>query len=141
MENATKALIITGTVLISVLVLSVGVYLFKNYSEFAYRNEQKQEKQALIQYNTKFEKFIDKTMNIQDVVTIANLANDYNNRELDNKISVSFLGSDILKNINTNENWAKLLENNKDKNYKIKNDKFEYYEDGTIKKIEIVEKK
>ncbi len=94
MENATKALIIAATILIAVLILSVGIYIFNNYSELAYKTEENQAKQAIVQYNNKFIKYMDKTLKMQDVITIVNLAKDYNERKSDMKISV-IMGPDL----------------------------------------------
>lgn len=138
MENATKALIIAATVLIAVLILSVGIYVFNHYMDFAYKNEENRAKQALVQYNTKFEKYINKTLTIQDVLTITNLARDYNERKSVDGITIIFNNKDALKI--KNDKWMEYLEND-EKSYKIKNDKItEYYSDGTIKKIEIIQK-
>lgn len=131
MENATKALIIAATVLIAILILSVGVYLFKNYSEIAYKNEENQAKQALVQYNMKFEKYIDKQLTMQDVLTIANLAKDYNKRKSVNTISVRWKNQDVL--IQSDAWWIDKLNTNADILYRI--DSLDKYDDGTIKKI------
>lgn len=136
MENATKALVIAATVLIAVLILSVGIYVFNHYMGFAYKNEENRAKQALVQYNTKFEKYIDKELTIQDVLTIVNLANDYNKRKSVDEIAVTFNNINAFKI--KNGDWINYLENDKN-SYKIKNDQIsEYYSDGTIKKIEII---
>lgn len=80
MENASKALIIAATVLISVLIVAIAVYLFATYSQFAYENEQRQIQQEQAQYNAKFEKYEDKDLNIYDVISIVNLAIDINKK-------------------------------------------------------------
>ena len=35
MENASKALIIAGSILIAIMIISLGIYIFKQYSSFA----------------------------------------------------------------------------------------------------------
>ena len=40
MENATKALIIAGAVLIGIILLSIGVALWRNFSNFSAENAQ-----------------------------------------------------------------------------------------------------
>ena len=43
MENASKALLISGGILIAMLVISIGVYLFANYSDVGSSYEQTME--------------------------------------------------------------------------------------------------
>lgn len=136
MENASKALIIAATVLVSVLILAILVYLFVNYSEIASQHEENQAKQALVQYNTKFTKYEDKTLTIQDVYTIVNLAHDYNKRKSDNEISVKLGNKNLL---NSKEAWLDQLEENTDDKYKINT--ITYYDDNTIKEITIKNEK
>ncbi len=136
MENATKALIIVATVLIAVLILAIGIYLFRNYSEIAYKNEENQSAQALIQYNNKFEKYKEKEMTIQDVLTIVNLAKDYNERKSEYTITV-YLGATNLSNQNID--FKEFLTKYQDNKFEI-NGNFEYYSDGTIKEIRISKK-
>lgn len=134
MENATKALIIAGTILIAVLLLSVGVYLFLHYSNFSYNIDEDKKQQRMVEYNTKFEKYEDKKLTAQDVLTIVNLAKDYNERHDYDIIGVYLLvlkkGMPIEDSIlgKTTE-W---IENNNNY-YKIS--KIEKYETGTIKKV------
>lgn len=136
MENASKALIIVATVLIAVLILAIGIYLFRNYSEIAYKNEENQSAQALIQYNNKFEKYKEKEMTIQDVLTIVNLAKDYNERKSEYTITV-YLGTTNLSNQNID--FKEFLTKYQDNKFEI-NGNFEYYSDGTIKEIRISKK-
>ena len=127
MENATKALIISATVLIAVLIFAVGVYLFIYYSQIAYENEQNQIAQSLVQYNTKFEKYEDKTLTIQDVLTITNLAKDYNERKSVDGINVVL--DEISTLGKTNAWWIGQLNDNVNNEYKIeKIDKYEWYD-------------
>lgn len=79
MENASKALIIAGGVLIAVMVASLFVYLFTIYGSYAEnmydRINQRQITEANNEY-TKYEGASDNT--IYDVVTVANKARDHN---------------------------------------------------------------
>lgn len=93
MENATKALLIAAGVLIAVMIISAAIYLFVNYSEVVYNHEQNRAAQNQVQYNNKFEKFVDKTLTPQDVITIVNAAKDYNERIAINPIQVSINGT------------------------------------------------
>lgn len=78
MENASKALIIAGTVLISVMIISLGVYLFKTFSNFGTGIASEFQQKRLSQFNAQFYKYEDKVVNAHDVVSIANLAKENN---------------------------------------------------------------
>jgi len=79
MENASKALIIAGGMLIAIMVASLFVYLFTTYGRYAEnmydRINQRQLTEANNEY-TKYEGASDNT--IYDVVTVANKAKDHN---------------------------------------------------------------
>lgn len=79
MENASKALIIAGGILIAIMVASIFVYLFTTYGRYAEnmydRINQRQLTEANNEY-TKYEGASDNT--IYDVVTVANKAKDHN---------------------------------------------------------------
>lgn len=98
MENASKALIMAGTILIAILVLTVGVYIFINFSEFSKSNEEKQVKQELIMENNKFLKYDGRTdLKVQDMKSVTNLVKEYNNKCLEeNKIAIFYGSLDLL---------------------------------------------
>lgn len=94
MENASKALLIAGGVLIAILVMTVGVYFSRMIADHSARVYAQLEESRRTEFNQKFLNYdvnhrkkdgssnIDLT--IQDVVTIANLAqnsNKYNQLE------------------------------------------------------------
>ena len=151
MENASKALFIAASVFISIFILAVGMYLYTNYSEISYNYEKNKADQALIEYNMKFEKYVDKEqLTIQDILTIVNLAKDYNERKSDNEITV-YLNSSSGGEQNLLEKGNKwwidslkasdeLSSNEARYKYKIEPDGIKKYDDGTIKEIYIKEK-
>ena len=79
MENASKALIIAGGVLIGIMVASIFVYLFTTYGDYSEtmynRIYQRQQAQANNEY-TQYEGSSENT--IYDVVTVINKAKDNN---------------------------------------------------------------
>lgn len=103
MENATKALLIAAGVLIAVMIMSAGIYLFVNYSEVVYQHDKSRAAQNQVQYNNKFEKFVDKELTPQDVITIVNLAKDYNSKTANAEIKVVLLGEDAIKKFKRND--------------------------------------
>lgn len=132
MENATKALIMAGTVLISLLLISLAVYLFSNYSDFATKTQEKQAIQEKIQFNTRFEKYVEKDLTLQDVVTIANLAREFNEKYEDSKIKI-YINNRLY---NDNYDWTEELKEATDNNLKtlyiIKNYNDIKYDDNRI---------
>ena len=71
MENASKALLMAGGVLIGILVLSLAVYLYTSFSNtFAQVNE-RNETQQIIKFNNQFSKYINRTdLTIYDIITV-----------------------------------------------------------------------
>lgn len=79
MENASKALLIAGTVLLAIMILSVGIILYNKYSETSEQYEKRLSTVELNKYNSNFEVFRDKTdITAQDIVTLANFVNNNN---------------------------------------------------------------
>ena len=94
MEDASKALLISAGVLIGILILSLGVYLYYSLGTYITVNQETMNKNELNQFNTQFIKYINYEestgtievskiefdLTIHDVVTVANLAYE-NNRK------------------------------------------------------------
>lgn len=87
MENATKALIIVAGVLIGIMILSLGAYLYYALGGYMTSTQEQLEANAKNKFNTQFLKYInvsegstdpDHELTIQDVITAANLANQNN---------------------------------------------------------------
>lgn len=75
MENASKALLISGGVLIGMLVISIGVYLFATYSDAGSSYEQTMQATEIQKFNTNFTKFEGRTdITIHEIITLANFA-------------------------------------------------------------------
>ena len=80
MENASQALIIAGTILIAMIVLSLGVYLVANYSRVGESYEQTQTTTEITKFNTNFTKFIGRTdITAQEIITLKKFAENYDN--------------------------------------------------------------
>lgn len=80
MENAAKALLIAGGVLITIVVVSIGTYLMKNMGEQTSRFYEIMEMSEVTKFNEQFFKYEGKDLNMQDVVSIMNLARDNNKK-------------------------------------------------------------
>lgn len=87
MENATKALFLAAGVLIGILILTLGVYLYNSLSSYRDNVDMQMEVNALNQFNTQFMQYVNVeedggdelfTITIQDIVTVASLAYENN---------------------------------------------------------------
>lgn len=71
-------------VLVGVMIISVGVYLFQTFANYSQENYQKMEDTQIAEFNQQFIKFYGKNEDravectIHDIVGIANLAKQYN---------------------------------------------------------------
>lgn len=57
MENASKALIIAGSILIAIMIISLGIYIFKQYSSFTKENADLSE-QEISAFNSKITAYL-----------------------------------------------------------------------------------
>ena len=94
MEDASKALMIAAGVLIGMLILSLGVYLYYSLGTYITANQETMNTNELNQFNTQFIKYINYEeqtgpidvnkiefeLTIHDVVTVANLAYENNQK-------------------------------------------------------------
>ena len=84
MENASKALIMAAEILIGVLIISIGVYLFNTLGKYSAETTAEMEETQLEQYNNQFLKYYGTsggqqiTCTIHDIIGLANLANKIN---------------------------------------------------------------
>ena len=79
MENASKALLMAAGVLIGLLVLSLMVYLFASFASTSAEMHQENKKIQIDQFNSQFVTYEGKeSVNIYDIVTVANLATENN---------------------------------------------------------------
>jgi hypothetical protein len=79
MENASKAIIMAGAILISTLIVSIMIYLFAVFGGFSRDMSTKISGEKITQFNNNFEKYsgrIDVTA--QEIVSIINFAKEYN---------------------------------------------------------------
>lgn len=80
MENATKALLIAGGVLIAIIILAIGVGLYKIYSNQAKEYNQIISNTEIQKFNSKFIIYVGReNITPQEIVTVVNLAKEYNN--------------------------------------------------------------
>lgn len=75
MENASKALIIAGAVLIAILILMIGVYSVAQFGKTADSYNSQLSITEIHKYNSNFEVFIErKDITAQEIMTVINIA-------------------------------------------------------------------
>ena len=79
MENASKALLMAGGVLLGIMIISLGVLLFTNFGGTSSRIHDNIEANQIAQFNSQFTQYVGKeNVTIYDVITMANLATENN---------------------------------------------------------------
>lgn len=102
MENASKALLIAGGMLLLILVMSLAAYIFKQLGSQTSGFYRDMSDTEIYEYNQQFFNYEDKELRIQDVITVINLAKDTNKRELvPVTIQVYYPGPDDLIDLDT----------------------------------------
>ncbi len=80
MENASKALIMAGSVLLSMLIIGALVFMFSSLGNLMQTEAGAEEAQKLAEYNKQIETF-DRSLYGSEVLSVANLIADYNIRQ------------------------------------------------------------
>ena len=81
MENASKALIIAGSVLLAVLIMTALIYTFSPISSLKQVEASSEEEKILAQYNKEIENFNRAGLYGSEILSLANLIEDYNERQ------------------------------------------------------------
>ena len=92
MENASKALIMAGTVLISILLISILVLFFRKGASASAEYNSAMSDAELAKFNAKFEVYDRNNNTYFDVITVVNLAytiNKTNENDSQNQITVT----------------------------------------------------
>lgn len=78
MENASKALLMAGGILLGVLILALLVTVFTGSKSLSDSYERAKQEEAIQQFNVNFTKYLGQKLTIHEVVTICNFANKNN---------------------------------------------------------------
>ena len=123
MENASKALLIAGGILIALLVIGALVLMFNQIGSYQQAQDSNQKDSQLAEFNKDFEKYIDdKGITGADVISVINKVIDYNNKankggvsnsvDYEIKMSITISGLDTFnsKYAYNNETTYKLFQ-------------------------------
>ena len=108
MENASKALLMTGSILIGIILLSLAVYIYNVMSDAKQMEASAFSEEQLVKYNMEFLSYDKSVMYGTDVISILNKAIDNNKRyEDDNSmhIDVAFILKDDVSAVTTEYTW------------------------------------
>lgn len=79
MDNASKALLMAGSVLLAIMIISLAMYLFANFHQATSQIEGNVEESQVMQFNNQFTKYEgNNQVTIYEVLSMANLATQNN---------------------------------------------------------------
>lgn len=148
MENASKALIMAGAVLVAILIVSLGVVIFNNFSK-SVKDNANMDEQEIANFNSKLTPYMGDSISgsqvnalIQLVISIDSSA--YNSNELGKAVTISYKSNNGEDNtisvnkdsgvVNSNNLATKKVETGVGKFYKVTS---EYGNNGLINKITV----
>ena len=104
MENATKALIIAGGMLIAMLIVGLLTWGYTQLRSLQQKNVEEEERQQIVDFNERFEAYNKKVVRGYQMISLSNLVYDTNTRFAENDgytpvtISVNGLSSQDAEN-------------------------------------------
>ena len=78
MENASKALLIAGGILIGIITISIFYFSFGNVSSLVGETQENTQQKELLAFNSSFEAYNKKAMYGADIISVLNKAIDNN---------------------------------------------------------------
>lgn len=133
MEDASKALILAASVLLGLMIISLGIYIFSMYGDYTSSAYKQMEAAQINQFNAQFLKYYGTRFNettnkeepitctMHDIISLANLAKNYNyqmeisdeknetsNRDVSQHIRIDVGKQSYLENMNDDEILQKL---------------------------------
>jgi len=139
MENASKALLLAGGILVSIIILSITVHLFQTYNKVGETYEKSLSVTEIEKHNNNFVKFIGReNITIQEIISVVNFTKQYKQQtEIDIKV---YIGTNDLEDdnaIDLIENYSYVTQsgNTSIKYFKCEANNIQYNENGTIKLI------
>lgn len=133
MENASKALLIAGGVLIALIIITMFIMMFSRISNIQKEQEEQTKIEQLTAFNEEFEAYNKKVMYGVDVITLINKVAENNKKysaNTDYQITIILNGVQMTS--------SSSLIGDKEK-YLFKCTKISYNDLGRVSKIEIVD--
>lgn len=114
MENASKALLMAGGVLIALLIVTGLIVMWTQISDFYKSGSDTDKEEQLVKFNQQYATYDRDNVLGSDVITVINKANDYNKlRPVDNYVPYKKITITVnVKNGRTNFGWSYLFKQN-----------------------------
>lgn len=113
MENASKALIMAGSVLIAIMVISLLVMAYNNLTETMNAKNNEDTVEQVIEFNKQYDVYYRNNLYGSDILSIANKVEDYNERQSKEQ-GYSVLDIEVtFKKIIDAYNGEKIIEKNR----------------------------
>ena len=80
MENASKALIMAGSVLLGIMIIALLIFGYRSISNLEQTRENADSNDKMLEYMRNFEQY-NRTLYGSELVSLANLLEDYNNTD------------------------------------------------------------
>lgn len=81
MENASKALIMAGSILIAIMVISLLVMAYNNLTETMNAKNDEEAIEQVIEFNKQYDVYYRNNLYGSDILSLANKVADYNERQ------------------------------------------------------------
>ena len=135
MENASKALLIAGGVLITMLILVVAVILYNSYSNTSEQYIAVMNATEISKFNNNFQVFVGRSnIKAQEIITLYNKIEEYKKTTYIRDVTITVTGANI------NEGTIKFLQNNLTNEFQYVENSIDYYDDGQVKTIKFTKK-
>ena len=135
MENATRALVMAGGILIALMILGALLLMFNNLSSYQNSNDANTKSSQIAEFNNQFEPYNKKDLTLMELKSIYNKIESNNSKNPEYTINTNI--SSIYSNITSD--FAKLPEEDKQtKSFKCTTVEYKN-QDGRISKMEFVE--
>lgn len=115
MENASKALLMAGEILIAIIIIALLVFGYNNIRNLSSTNEESKKTEQLAAFNKEYESYNKKLLRGVDVISLINKASN-NNKKYENeayyKIEIEFMYN---KKYYTMNDYEKEIKNDEEK--------------------------
>ncbi len=114
MENASRALIIAGGMLIAMLIVGLMVFGYSRIRAFKEEEKTAEEREEIVEFNQRFEAYNRTTVRGFQMISLANLVYDTNQRfsEYDGYTPVTIYVDGLSDSNSKNDNLEQYIQNN-----------------------------
>lgn len=85
MENASKALVMAGGVLLAIMIIAVLMYVVQNSGQYTDREDKLDKIEQIVKFNQEYESYDKTLMRGTDVISVVNKSASYNQRVMEDK--------------------------------------------------------